>query len=110
MEFYTRSDLYVAGTDEEGPDYLAEVYYVIAQFRNGEQLAHPESFRGCVAGYDDEYGMPYFEDVREEAKAKCQAIIDSNPPIDDWHEISPAYGSQAYAADPRWEEELKAFD
>tara|TARA_Y100001951_G_scaffold92556_1_gene87430 strand:+ start:51 stop:383 length:333 start_codon:yes stop_codon:yes gene_type:complete len=110
MEFYTHSDLYVAGTDEDGHDYLAEVYYVIARFRNGEQRIHPQSFEGCVAGYDYEYGIPYFEDVREEAKAKCQAIIDSNPCIDDWLEIQPSYGSQAYAADPRWEEELKAFD
>jgi len=110
MKFYTHSDLYVAGTDEEGRDYTAEVYYVIAEFLNGERFSHPESFKGCVAGYDDEYSMPYFEDVREEAKAKCQAIIDSNPPIEGWYEMSPAYGSRTYANNPQWEEELKAFD
>ena len=110
MNFYIHSDLYVAGTDEEGRDYTAEVYCVIAEFLGGERFAHPESFKGCVAGYDAEYGMPYFEDIREDAKAKCQAIIDSNPYIEDWYEIQPAYGSRAYTADPRWEEELKAFD
>ena len=106
---YIHSDLYVAGITEDGEDYTAEIYCVIAEFKNGEKFAYPESFLGCTAGYAPDFG-PTFEDVREEAKAKCQAIIDSNPPIDDWHEISPAYGSQAYAADPRWEEELKAFD
>jgi len=109
MDFYIHSDLYVAGITEDGEDYTAEVYCVIAELRNGERFAYPESFLGCTAGYDPDFG-PTFEDVREEAKAKCQAIIDSNPSLEGWETLQPAYGSQAYASDPQWEDALRAYD
>ena len=99
------SDLYQAGVTEDGRPFIAENYYVIVENAAGRRFAHNVVLNGAVVHFDDEEMCHYFEDVREEAKAKVEALcarisaaLEAGRALDAtyWNEIDPAYGSDAY--------------
>ena len=110
------SDLYVAGKTEDGVDFTAERYFVIAEYSNGERICHSTFYNGCNPVQDDEDGYWHFGDIREEARALAdklaqrvdQAIKDGLAlNMDYWNPTRPVYGSPAYseADQVQWERE-----
>tara|TARA_R110000803_G_scaffold51919_7_gene107071 strand:+ start:15382 stop:15726 length:345 start_codon:yes stop_codon:yes gene_type:complete len=67
------SDLYKAGLDEDGYDYEAELYYVVIDLEDGRRFQSNDYFLGCKTGFDEE-GEPFFQDIRDEAEAKAEAL------------------------------------
>jgi len=102
LQFEIVSDVYVAGRTEDGERYTAEVYYVQAEDERGNRWAHYAHFKGCETGYDEEYGIPTFKDVRPEAMAQAQHLLDRIVEaggildLNHWTETRPCYGSAAY--------------
>lgn len=99
------SDLYQAGVTEDGRPFIAENYYVMIENAAGRRFAHNVVFNGAVVHFDDEEMCHYFEDVREESKAKAEALcariaaaLDAGRALnmDLWNEMDPAYGSDEY--------------
>ena len=102
-QFSVVSDLYLAGRTEDGADFTAEVYYVVAEDARGNRYAHVSRFPGADASRDDD-GYWHFADVREasaaEATRLCARIEAAGGVIDHahWSPMRPAYGSAAYMA------------
>ena len=95
------SDLYVAGTSDDGHDYLAESYCVILTSTRGIQLVHHRNFPGCET--EEHEGITHFGDVREEAEGAARRLVKriikaGEINIDNWITIEPEYGSEAYVA------------
>jgi hypothetical protein len=103
------SDLYKAGVTEDGQDYIAENYFVVVEYANGEVFRHTETFLGCrveEAGPEDEdWGCVNFADVRLEAQAKAERLcarvqeaVVKGRTLDErcWHFYRTIYGSGAY--------------
>lgn len=109
--FYITSDLYQAGRQEDGVPFIAEVYFVQAEFADGRRLDHQARFPGCKVEHDEE-GCPHFADTRDDAQLAAGRLLDRilqaegamNPAY--WREGRPVYGSAAY--DPREELALEA--
>ena len=91
------SNLYQAGTDEEGQPYIAEVYSVVVEFLDGQRLEHRDAFCGAkVVQDEDGFG---FEDIREEAKGRAEDLATLIRETGDLSECDPArslYGSDSY--------------
>jgi hypothetical protein len=111
--FAVASDLYNAGRNEDGREYHAEVYYVIATDEAGARWSHHSRFKGCkVVATDD---GPAFLDLREQAQAQVERLrarieLAGAIDLDYWREERPAYGSSAYVAYGAandWEEEQR---
>lgn len=84
MEIYVGCDLYSAGPDAEGFDYVAEAFYVVAELEDGARY-HKGFFAGAEQRHDED--GPYYVDVREEAEAAAEALAASfGPDVDlsDW--------------------------
>jgi len=104
--YRVESELYVAGRTEEGHDYTAEAYYVVAEAPDGKSYSKGY-FPGCESGVvdDEDFGsFTYFKDIREEAKAEAEALLakssEENPTeAGGWIFLRNAYGSEAYAND-----------
>jgi hypothetical protein len=104
-------DLYSAGLTEDGEDYIAEKYYILAEDQHGNRWTHGKNFLGAKR-CEDEDGFGY-EDVREVALAAAEKLLQKIRSagaidLDYWHEDRPAYGSAAYCAygqadDVAWE-------
>jgi hypothetical protein len=110
--FEVGSDLYVAGRDEDGQDYTAELYFVTATAADGTRYRHGTSFPGCSVERDcddDGYPITCFMDIREFAIEEAQRLIDhieqTGGKIDllRWWPMESVYGSAAYV---RNDEEL----
>lgn len=99
--FYVTSELYEAGRQDDGVPFIAEVYFVQAEYPNGERLDHHARFYGCKVEHDDE-GFPYFADVRDVAQAHAghllNRILEGGGAINRafWSQGRPVYGSDAY--------------
>jgi len=103
IELEVRSDLYVAGHDEEGQPYTAESYKILATFKNGERLVFEKHYPGCEAErFEDEgFSGTYFKDVREQALAAAERQMtqfekDGAIYRSMWSEHEPMYGTPAY--------------
>jgi len=48
LDFYIRSDLFRVGVDEDGEDYIAETFYIIAEDPKGNRYISPERFPGGI--------------------------------------------------------------
>jgi len=103
--YRVESELYVAGKCEEGRDYTAEAYYVVAEAPDGKSYSKGW-FPGCESKvhYDEDFGegFHYFADIREEAKAEAEALLakssEEDPTkADGWIFLRNAYESEAYA-------------
>ena len=109
--FYVTSELYQAGRRDDGTPFIAEVYFVQAEYPNGERLDHHARFRGCDVTVDDEDGYSHFADIRPQAEARAgrllNRILEGGGAINraHWSEGRPVYGSEAY--DPRAEIDLE---
>ncbi len=97
------SDLYRAGVTEDGEDYTAEMYKILAESEDGSRWVHNMTFAGCCASYTED-GV-YFDDIREEAMKRAKAFANKirkhlanggSLDLDCWVERDPAYGSRAY--------------
>lgn len=99
------SDLYKAGSTEDGVPFIAEEYYVLIENQAGKRFRHSYLFKGAVRSICPEDGFESFEDIREASKASAQAVADRvnaalakgtklNPEC--WTEIDPAYASDEY--------------
>jgi hypothetical protein len=104
-EFGITSYLHKFGTTEDGEDFIAEVLFIVAESRDGSRFSHFATFPCTEEMFDEEEGLPYFPDMREEARSKAEALLTRihesgvtfetlNPEY--WTEIAPAYGSKAY--------------
>lgn len=111
--FGITSYLHKFGTTEDGESFTGEVYFIVAELADGSRYSHFATFPGATAEFDDEYGIPFFPDRREEAMAEAESLLARienelgrsikinganclNPEY--WTEIAPAYGSSAYVA------------
>jgi hypothetical protein len=91
------SEYYRAGRDEDGEDYIAEVYLVVAEFVDGSRFTHPSTFKGAkYYSNEDTFG---YEDIRDEARSEACKVLHSLPNDIDfstWFESAPRYGSESY--------------
>ena len=89
MDIYVGSELYSAGPDAEGQDYVAEAFFVVAELEDGARYR-----KGFFAGAEqrhDEDG-PYYVDVREAAEtaaysAAAEALVaslEADVDLSDW--------------------------
>ncbi len=72
MEVYVGYELYSAGPDADGQDYVAEAFFVVAELEDGARYR-----KGFFAGAEqrhDEDG-PYYVDVREAAEAAAYSAV-----------------------------------
>jgi hypothetical protein len=107
------SELYTAGTTEDGGDYVAEQYRVVARVKaDGRTFKLSHYWKGCEVVEDGEGGV-CFADVRDKAEAAAEldakgfrdlAVFDTEMrgspanPEAVWYEAEPEYGSK------RWQE------
>jgi hypothetical protein len=102
-QFNVASDIYLAGRTEDGENFTAEVYYVVAEDERGNRWSHFSRFAGAEASRDED-GFWHFADVREAARAEAERLLArveaAGSPLnfDHWFGMAPAYGSFAYAA------------
>lgn len=104
-QYGIKADLYKAGVTEDGEDYIAEFYVIVAQRPGGSREEYNRSFPGCIKSYSEDGEGPFFEDVREQALAKAERVLRgilengraSAGGV--WHEVDPEYGSPAYQSD-----------
>ena len=101
MNVYVTSELYNAGTTEDGQVFSAERYLVVAEAANGARHSHITYFNGCEVRCDDQHGYTAFVDIRTEAMARAELLayrVRAAGTIDltFWDEMQPAYGSAAY--------------
>jgi len=89
MDIYVGCELYSAGPDAEGQDYVAEAFFVVAELEDGTSYR-----KGFFAGAEqrhDEDG-PYYVDVREAAEAAAYsaaaealvASLEADVDLSDW--------------------------
>lgn len=101
LTFGIVSDLYEAGIQEDGVPFIAETYYILAEDEYGNRWSHNTRFNGCGVSTDLE-GLPHFTDIRTNAKARAQMLLDrinaagGQIDLEHWSEARPAYGSKAY--------------
>jgi hypothetical protein len=119
------SELYTAGTTEDGGDYVAEQYRVVARVRaDGRTFMLSHYWKGCEVSEDGEGGT-YFADVREKAAASAEidaegfralAVFDTEMhgspanPDAEWYETEPEYGSKHWQALDAAEGQAARFD
>lgn len=108
LEIAAVSDLFNYGMTEDGEAFIAERYYILAESDNGQRWAHTARFDAVkkIEGGEDCDGMVFFEDHRQEASDKAEALaerirlfLNAGGKLDPlhWIETDPRYGSNAYA-------------
>jgi len=98
------TELYEAGTTEDGTPFIAELYLVVVQNLDGSRWVHRHHFLGAEEEVSED-GFSFFGDIREEALAKANALarrvgIAGEINLDHWVEFYPLYGSPAYEKNP----------
>ena len=102
---YAASDLYNAGYSCDGHPFIAECFYVVMENEAGRRFRHVVTFSGTQHSVCEESGESYFPDLREEASAKAERLVERvNAALQAgkgvnskfWEEVEPAYGSDAY--------------
>lgn len=101
------SDLYKVGTNEEGRDAISERYFVMIEAPDGGRWNHLKYFNGSEAKFDEEEGLPFFPDNRQEAKDCAEALAETvrkhlakggEINFNHWNRDRSRYGSEAYQA------------
>jgi hypothetical protein len=106
-----RDDLFALTHPEDGSEFTASVFYVIAEAPDGRRYAHEHRFYSahvsCQVEPDGEY-IGGIASYREKALAKAERFLAKVKaaqvagrfvtPVDreHWYEIEPCYGSEAY--------------
>jgi hypothetical protein len=107
LEISAVSDLFNYGMTEDGTPFIAERYFIEAEATNGQRWIHTARFDSVVKvdGGEECDGMVFFEDHRQEASDKCEALaerirlfMNAGGKLDPvhWIESDPRYGSNAY--------------
>lgn len=105
IEITVTADLHKYGTTEDGQDFLAERFYVMAEAENGERWIHNMFADSSKAVFDAEIGAFYFENNRKQAFEKIQKFADrivqhlkdgGSLDMAHWVSTDPRYGSEAY--------------
>jgi hypothetical protein len=119
LHFEICSDLYVAGRNEDGQDFTAEVYFITATDERGNRWRHGHVFPGCRPEVSEDpdggYCCTHFNDVRNEAMAEAERLLNrietaGKVNLDHWREDRPMYGSRAcveYGQYDDWMEERR---
>jgi hypothetical protein len=84
--FYVGCELYSAGLDAEGQDYVAEAFFVGAELEDGTRF-RKGFFAGAEKGHNED--GPFYVDVREAAEAAAEALaasFGSDVDLSDWAE------------------------
>lgn len=91
FQFFVRDDVTYDGRDECGYPVERLIYYVVCEAPNGRRWAHH-------AYYTDDGVWKAGERSAERLRARIAAAYAAGrePDFDHWHEIDPAYGSDAY--------------
>lgn len=104
-EVVVRSDLYLAGYQEDGTEFLAENYYVQLAFEDGSSLTHSSIFNGAEVEVSPD-GFNFFADVRSEASAAAEHLAqrirnagEINLDSQRWSAGPAAYSTDAYLAE-----------
>jgi hypothetical protein len=104
-ELDLRDDLFGLRHPEDGSEFTASVFYVVATGPDGRRYAHERRFDSAhVVVTDDYMGIASY---RSEALAKAERLYErilsaqraglwEGPTNVHWHEIDPVYGSSAY--------------
>ena len=89
MDIYVGCELYSAGPDAEGQDYVAEAFFVVAELEDGTSYR-----KGFFAGAEQRHDGdgPYYVDVREAAEAAAYsaaaealvASLEADVDLSDW--------------------------
>lgn len=107
MEIVVRSDvIHIGRSWEDGEPIEGLYFYILARDAAGNQWVHPRGLANSELRWDKEYGIDYverFEGVEQRQERLAQRIRDhlaagGKLDFDQWEEIDPAYGSEAYAA------------
>lgn len=116
LDAYVSSDMYRAGTDEDGEAVIAEVYFIMAEAQDGRRWVHPQRFYGAeyFEHHDEECGVYFgYADVREDAEAQAVELLAKvleagTIDLTGWRSTYSAYGSASYSeADTiAWEREI----
>ena len=102
---YVASDLYNAGYACDGRPFIADSFYVVVENEAGRRFRHAVTFNGTQQVFCEETGDVCFPDLREEASAKAERLVERvNAALQAgkgvnskfWEEVEPAYGSDAY--------------
>ena len=100
-----RDDLFGLRHPEDGSEFAASVFYVVATGPDGRRYAHERRFESAHVVITDDYmGIASY---RSEALAKAERFYErvlsaqraglwEGPENTHWHEIDPVYGSVAY--------------
>jgi hypothetical protein len=108
-ELSIRDDLFALQHPEDGSEFTASKFYIIAENEQGQRFAHYHVIESARAVSDDE-GFSRISSYREESLAKIEALLAKmktaqaagiwTSPVDrpHWQEIEPVYGSWAYIA------------
>lgn len=91
MDIYVGCELYSAGPDAEGFDYVAEAFFVGAELEDGTRFR-----KGFFPGAEQRHNEdgPFYVDVREDAEAAAEALaasFGSEVDLSDWAEADPRY-------------------
>lgn len=104
-ELDLRDDLFGLRHPEDGSEFTASVFYVVATSPDGRRYAHERRFESAHVVIEDDYmGIASY---RAEALAKAERFFErvltaqrmglwEGPINTHWHEIDPVYGSAAY--------------
>jgi len=90
--FFIRTELYKAGTDTDGQDFIAERYTIIREHKDGSRFAYTQTFKGAER-WDDREGDWGWNDVRDEAFQAAETLMTTlSDQHKDWVQIDPLYG------------------
>lgn len=109
-ELEVRDDLFALAHPEDGSEYTASVFYIIATDARGTRYAHDHQFRSAETFevHDEDGYSAGIRSFREEALAQAEALLAKmkaaqaagrfTTPVgrDHWSEMDPVYGSEAY--------------
>jgi hypothetical protein len=90
---FVRSELYQAGTTEDGQPFIAESFVIVREFDDGTREAYKEVFKGAEA-YKDEHGFfAGYADIRKEAREAAEALLPTvvDTKSVDWYPLERRY-------------------
>jgi hypothetical protein len=98
-EVYFCSELKKYGVNEDGEDFIGEVYCIFLENKKGDRWVHRSRFDGVKVEQWEE--GPVFRDIRPESRETCQNLVDAINKVGSvdltyWTETYPAYGSEAF--------------
>ena len=97
ISYHVASELKDYGYTEDGESYIGDVYYIVAESKDGARWSEGTAFFGAERqDSEDCYG---FVDTRQEAQKAANdlmASIEDGRSLSDWVELEPVYGSKAY--------------